>query len=213
MHTHIFGHHIITYLEDCHLTRFCPVTMEHLVGPSTWLNSSAQSPRNTLHRLGCPLKEVLLIEKASILGVLGVRGGQRLLYQTPLDRALNSQPDPRVTPTNWVPSCPYIRTVLEDPDWAGCASQYPPCWLFYGKTHKFALDMWPLAKNFISQPPLQRGTASWPSFGQWGHDHHYQGIQTNLVSGLCIENQSQKKKKERNGWINVFMCDIKIHKH
>lgn len=73
----------IKYLED---PVTCPVTVEHLVGPSTRLNSPAQSPRNTLHRLGCPLKEVLLIEKAPILGVLGVRGGQRLLYQTPLDK-------------------------------------------------------------------------------------------------------------------------------
>jgi hypothetical protein len=59
MHTQVFGH-FIKYLED----------------PVTQPNSPAQSPWNTLQRLGYSLKEVLLIEKAPILGVLGMTGEQ-----------------------------------------------------------------------------------------------------------------------------------------
>lgn len=63
MYTQGFGY-FIKYLED----------------PVTQPNSPAQSLWNTLQRLGCSLKEVLLIEKSSILGVLGVTEEQRLSH-------------------------------------------------------------------------------------------------------------------------------------
>lgn len=64
MHTQVFGH-IVKYLED---------------DPVTQPNSPAQPLWNTLQRLGCSLKEVLLIEKAPVFGVLGVTGEQRLSH-------------------------------------------------------------------------------------------------------------------------------------
>lgn len=63
MHTQVFGH-IIKYLEDS----------------VTQPNSPAQFLWDTLQRLGCSLKEVLLIEKAPILGVLRVTREQKLSH-------------------------------------------------------------------------------------------------------------------------------------
>lgn len=88
MNTQVFGH-IIKYLE----------------GTVTQPNSPAQFLWDTLQRLGCSLKEVLLIEKAPILGVLRVTREQRLSHRTPSDKG-HRFPEELTATADSVPSCP-----------------------------------------------------------------------------------------------------------